>query len=52
MGKQHCINRTAANSFIKGLKKQSKYHTFMNTNIKKKRNKDGSYLVTWKVYTR
>lgn len=52
MGKQHCVNRAAANSFIKGLRKKSKYHTFINTNIRKKRNKDASYLVTWTVHTR
>ena len=52
MGRKHCIDASTAKCFIKGLRTQSKHHTFMNTNIKKKRNADGSYLVTWKVYTR
>ena len=52
MGKQHCSNLTNAKAFIKGLQKKSKHHTFVNRNIKKKKNKDGSYLVTWTVYTR
>ena len=47
MGKEHCRNIKTANAFIKGLKRKGK--SFTNTNIKKKKNKDGSYVVTWKV---
>jgi hypothetical protein len=49
MGKQHCKDHTAAKAFMKGLRKPSKHHTFINHNIKKKKNKDGSYLVTWRT---
>ena len=52
MGRQHCSTKSSAQAFMKGLRKPSKYHTFINTNIKKKKNKDGSYLVTWTVHTR
>lgn len=52
MGRQHCVTHSAAKAFMKGLRKPSKYHTFINYNVKKKKNKDGSYLVTWKTNTR
>ena len=53
MGKQHCKNYDAAKAFIKGLRKSSeKSKAYKNRNIKKKKNCDGSYLVTWTVYTR
>ena len=53
MGKQHCSNLVNAKAFIKGLNKRSegsKVHKVRH--VKKKKNKDGSYLVTWTVYTR
>lgn len=53
MGKQHCKDHAAATSFIRGLRKASaSSHTYKNRNIKKKKNKDGSYLVTWTYYSR
>ena len=47
MGKEHCRNIKNANAFIKGLRKRGK--SFINTNIRKRKNKDGSYIVIWKV---
>ena len=53
MGKQNCKDLPAARSFIKGLQESSrKSKVYKNSGVKKKKNKDGSYLVTWRVYTR
>ena len=50
MGSHHCSNINEANRFIKILKKTDK--RAKNAHVKKKRNKDGSYIVYWTVYAR